>query len=73
MAQGLERTSAGGNGGAAGTVAEVPARDPAAGTGAGQVPAGPAGLAAVSPAANGATPGQPGEGQPAAGRPGQAR
>jgi len=69
MAQGLERTSAGGNGGAAGTVAEVPARDPAAGTGGGQVPAGPAGPAAVSPAANGAAPGQPGEGQPGEGQP----
>jgi serine phosphatase RsbU (regulator of sigma subunit) len=79
MAEGLERTSAGGDGGVVGTVAEVPDRDPAgrpAGTGAGQVPAGAAGPATVSPAANGAAPGQPGAGQPgesqpAAGQPGE--
>ena len=71
MAQELERTSAGGSGGVAGTVAEVPARDPAgrpAGTGPGRAPAGAEGDAAVSPAANGAAPGQPGTGQPAAGQ-----
>jgi serine phosphatase RsbU (regulator of sigma subunit) len=78
MAPGLERTSAGGNGGVAGTVAEVPVRDPAgkpAGSGAGQVPTDAEGPASVSPAANGAAPGPPGPGQPgpgqsAAGRPG---
>jgi serine phosphatase RsbU (regulator of sigma subunit) len=78
MAPGLERTSAGGNGGVAGTVAEVPVRDPAgksAGSGVGQVPTDAEGPASVSPAANGAAPGPPGPGQPgpgqsAAGRPG---
>jgi serine phosphatase RsbU (regulator of sigma subunit) len=62
MAQGLERTSSGGSGGVAGTVAEVPDRDQAASPaqpGAGQVPAGTDGAAAVSPAANGAAAGQP--------------
>jgi serine phosphatase RsbU (regulator of sigma subunit) len=68
MAQGLERTSAGGNGGVAGTVAEVPARDPAARPGADQVPPGAEGPAALSPAANGATPGQPGTGEPGTGQ-----
>jgi serine phosphatase RsbU (regulator of sigma subunit) len=70
MAPGLERTSAGGNGGVAGTVAEVPVRDPAgkpAGSGAGQVPTDAEGPASVSPAANGAAPGPPGPGQPGAG------
>jgi serine phosphatase RsbU (regulator of sigma subunit) len=76
MAEGLERTSAGGNGSVASTVAEVPARDLAgspAGTGADQVLADAEGPVAVSPAANGAAPDQPGPGQPGAGQlvPGQ--
>ncbi len=62
MAQGLERTSAGGSGGAAGTVAEVPAADPAvvpalAGTSPARVD--PAG----TPALNGAAPAPPGTGR----------
>jgi serine phosphatase RsbU (regulator of sigma subunit) len=72
MAPGLERTSAGGNGGVAGTVAEVPVRDPAGkptGSGAGQVPTDAEGPASMSPAANGAAPGQPGPGQPGPGQP----
>ena len=76
MAEGLERTSVGGSGGVAGTVAEVPARDRAgrpAGPG-GQVPEDGDEAAAVSPAANGAAPGQrtgqPGTGQPGTGQPG---
>ena len=68
MAQGLERTSAGGNGGAAGTVAEVPPADPAgvpAGPGAGPVPGNPAGTPpGAPPALSGAVPGQPVTGRP---------
>ena len=61
MAQGLERTSAGGKGGAAGTVAEVPAAD-RAGTAAGPAPARGGGTWPVppplsSPASGGAAPG----------------
>jgi serine phosphatase RsbU (regulator of sigma subunit) len=71
MAQRLEGTSAGGKGGVAGTVAEVPPRDPPGtpgpGPGAGLVPEDAEGPAAVSPAANGAAPGQPGTGQPGTG------
>ena len=78
MAEGLERTRAGGSGGVAGTVAEVPARDPAgrpSGPATGQVPEDADGPAAVSPAANGAaagqlTTGQLTTGQPATGQPG---
>ena len=73
MAEGLERTRAGGSGGVAGTVAEVAARDPAArpaGPATGQVPEDADRAAAVSPAANGAAPGEPATGEPATGQPG---
>ncbi len=71
MAEGLERTRAGGSGGVAGTVAEVPARDPAgepSGPATGQVPEDADRAAAVSPAANGAAPGEPATGEPATGQ-----
>ena len=68
MAQGLERTSAGGNGAAAGTVAEAPAAGPAgvpAGPGAGPAQKDPAGArAAVAPSSNEAAPGPPVTGRP---------
>ncbi len=73
MAEGLERTRAGGSGGVAGTVAEVPARDPAgepSGPATGQVPEDADRAAAVSPAANGAAPGEPATGQLTTGQPG---
>jgi serine phosphatase RsbU (regulator of sigma subunit) len=61
MAEGLERTSGGGSGGAAGTVAEVSAADPAvapAGPGAGLMGEGPAGTrAAAAPLLSGTPPG----------------
>jgi serine phosphatase RsbU (regulator of sigma subunit) len=61
MAQGLERTSVGGSGGVAGTVAEMSAAGPV-GTPAGASPVreGPAG----APALNGAAPATPGTGRP---------
>ena len=78
MAQGLERTSAGGSGGAASTVAEVPGADPAglpARTGAGPGQQDPEGTAAAaspaaaptaagSPAPGGAVPGPAATGGP---------
>ena len=68
MAPRLERTS-GGNGGAAGTVADVPATDraaPSAGSGAGPVPEDLAATpGAATPASNGSAPGQ----QVSSGRP----
>ena len=67
MAQGLERTSAGGNGGAAGIVAEVPAANRAgqsAGSGAGPVREDPAGTpGGALPALDGAPPGHPASGR----------
>src|SRR5450631_3202330 len=73
MAPGVERASAGGNGGAAGTVTEVSAPDPAgipAGPGAGPGPDDPAGTpGTASPALNGSASGQLVTGQLVAGQP----